>query len=332
MKRVAGATLGMLVGALACVGAATPAAALAPTAVGWWWVAEQGPATVPPPPTVPAGGFMVGADPSGPNSVAALHFALADDDSAPVLTLTVADNGNLNGASDAVVACQSASPWKPESPGAWANKPAGRCDTNAKGTLSTDSKTMTFALTPLVSADGTTLDIVLLPASGASFEMSFNAPTATSLTTTKVAPSSTTDSGSSFDTSSDISTADTSASDQSTDALTPLLTTPFAATQAPPTDNPTLQITTVRPTPVNRSVVGTQAPTRSTPAVAILLLMLVAGAAWAVTRAPMPAVRRLGPMSTSPPPAASAREPAGPPAVGGLGRFARERRGAPPRL
>jgi len=283
---------------------------------------------------VPAGGFMVGADPSGPNAVAALRFALADDDSAPVLTLTVADNGNLNGASDAVVACLSATPWKAPaaSPGNWTDKPAGRCDTNAKGTLSADAKTVTFALTPLVSADGSTLDIVLLPASGASFELTFNPPTATSLTTTKVTPSSTSDSASSLDTSSDISTADSSPADSSSDALASLLSSPIASTQAPPIDNPTLQITTVRPTPVNRSVVGTQAPTRSTPAVAVLLLLMVAGAAWAVGRVPVPGLRRLGPMSTSPPPAAPTREPAGPPAVGGLGRFARERRGAPPRL
>jgi len=322
----------VLVAGVMCVVGAGPAAAVAPTAVGWWWVAEQGSAAVPPPPTVPDGGFMVGADPSGPNAVAALRFALADDDSAPVLTLTVAPNGNLNGASDAVVACATASPWKPESPGNWANKPAGRCDTNAKGTLSEDAKTVTFALTPLVGADNQTLDIVLLPASGASFEMTFNAPSATSLTTTKVEPSSTSDSGSSFDTSAGISTADSSPADSSSDALASLLSSPIASTQAPPIDNPTLQITTVRPTPVNRSVVGTQAPTRSTPAVAVLLLLMVAGAAWAVGRVPVPGLRRLGPMSTSPPPAASTREPAGPPAVGGLGRFARERRGAPPRL
>jgi hypothetical protein len=278
---------------------------------------------------------MVGADPSGPNAVAALRFALADDDSAPVLTLTVAPNGNLNGASDAVVACLSATPWKAPaaSPGNWTDKPAGRCDTNAKGTLSADAKTVTFALTPLVSADGSTLDIVLLPASGASFELTFNPPTATSLTTTKVAPSSTSDSASSFDTSPGISTADSSASDTSTDAVSSLLTAPYASTQAPPTDNPTLQVTTVRPTtPVNSTGLTGTSSTRSTPAVAVLLLLMVAGAAWAVVRVPVPGLRRLGPMSTSPPPPASAREPAGPPAVGGLGRFARERRGAPPRL
>jgi hypothetical protein len=314
---------------------AGPAAALAPSAVGWWWEAEQGAAAVPPPPTVPTGGFMVGADPTGPNAVAAMHFTLADDDTAPMLTLQVADNGNVNGASNDVVACPSASPWKPASPGNWAEKPAARCDTYAKGTLSADGKSVTFALAPVVSADGSTIDIVLTPASGANFELSFNAPSATSLATTKVALASTSDGASASDSSSaaGISTADAPLGDLSSAGPTPLLTAPFGATAPPPADNPVVTLTTPHRTTPAAAVGALGVSTRRTPAVAVLLLLMVGAAGWALGRVPVPGLRRLGALGTSAtPPAGTPRQESASAGVGGLGRFARTRHGAPPKL
>ena len=330
MRRLAAAFAVGLVATLAA--GSRPAAAAAPTAMGWWWEAEQG-APVPPPPTVPAGGFMVGGDPSGPNAVAALRFQLADDDSAPILTLGIADNGNVNGASDTIVACLSASPWKPAAPGNWSDKPAPRCDKFAKGTLSGDGKTVAFALSPLVAAGGTTLDVVLTPAAGANFELTFNAPSEASLATTKVPSDSSSDFASATDTSPafDSGTADSPSPDLSSDASS-LLTSPYSATQPPPVDPS--QTVAFNPTAAASQARGAGSPppsTRRTPAIAVLLLLAVAGVAWASGRAQVPALRRLGPLSTSDRPATPARVEADA-AVGGLGRFARVRLGAPPKL
>ena len=195
MRRLRAFLGGTLVLGAALVGLA-PASVHAATLTqaGWWWRVNDPllPATVPAPPTVPEGGLMVAGAPDGATAIAAMHFELASDEGSPVLTLTVAENGDEGGDGAVMAACLTGSVWQPESGGAWINKPFPACDQGSvTGVRAEDGKTWTFALAPLLS-DGI-LDITLVPgldpdlpagANGSTFQLTFAAPTAASLATT----------------------------------------------------------------------------------------------------------------------------------------------------
>ena len=204
MRRLA--AIAVIIMAVVLAGA-RPAAAAGPSAVGWWWLPQTGTATLPPPPTVPPGGFMVGGDPSGANAIAALRFELEADEGSPALTLRVAPNGDVNGASAQLAACRVTGAWAPAFAGPWPSRPTADCATAVVGARSEDGTTWTFNLEPFLT--GNTIDIVLTPGAGSSFNLSFNPPDETSLKTgPKPAPPP------DFGTSPDFS----SAADESTSA------------------------------------------------------------------------------------------------------------------
>jgi hypothetical protein len=187
-----GATLLIVAAAVALLPSGAGAATLAEA--GWWWRVNDGalPAALPAPPNVPEGGLMVAGAPDGATAIAALHFDLAEGESAPVLTLRVAENGDQGGDGALLGACVTGSAWQPAHGGPWTNKPFAACaDGSVNGVRSDDGTSWTFALAPLVS-DGI-LDITLVPgvdptrpagANGSVFQLVFDAPTAASLTTT----------------------------------------------------------------------------------------------------------------------------------------------------
>jgi hypothetical protein len=194
MRTLLGSAL--LAGAAACAVVATlPSAADAGTLAqaGWWWRLNDGglPAPVPVPPNVPEGGLMVAGAPDGATAIAALHFDLTDDETAPVLTLAVAENGDQGGEGALLAACLTGSAWQPAQGGAWTSKPFPACaEGSVNGVRSDDGTTWTFALAPLAS-DGI-LDVTLVPgvdptrpegANGSVFQLVFAAPTAASLAT-----------------------------------------------------------------------------------------------------------------------------------------------------
>jgi len=304
---------------ISLIAVARTAGALAPSAVGWWWVAETGAAAVPPPPTVPAGGFMVGGDPTGANSIAAFRFELPPGEGSPVLTLSVVDNGDVNSADGNVAACPATSAWAPTAAGAWASRPSFACAKSAKGVRAADGKQWTFNLAPLV-VNGR-VDVVLVPASGTNFNLTFNPPNSSTVKTSPaaVAPA-----------------IDTSPAVEAPVEAAPLIDTSSPPLEAPsfvaaPTDEAPLA--TGAQTGAARALgapSGSAAPSRSVSGLAVLLLLGVGAAGYALHLAPSPAVRGLGPL-----PAPAARwSAAGADTVqmGGLGRFARPRRGPPPRL
>jgi hypothetical protein len=314
----------LLVGTLAF--GVRPAAAAGLSGAGWWWKAQTGAATLPAPPTVPPGGLMVAADPSGPTAIAALQFDLEPNEGVPVLTLALASGGNVNADAAIIVACPSTTAWTSSYVGTWDSRPDAECARAVTGTRSADGSAYTFALSPFLAAGK--VNVVLQPGAGPVFQLTFNAPSDAALKTSPVAPASTPSSAPEL--SAEPETFDAPAIDF---GGTPLEFSPSAPAFVP--DEQALDVATgapARPIAGNRTgVVAASKPPRGS-ALALLLLLAVGGAAWAFSNMPTPAVRALGPMTHSDTAEDTGRAAAGPAAVGGLGRFARPRHGPPPRL
>jgi hypothetical protein len=340
-RRVAGVVL--LAGAvlLALVPVAAEATTL--TQAGWWWRANDGalPATVPAPPNVPEGGLMVAGAPDGATAIAALHFELADDETAPVLTLAMAENGDQGGDTAILAACLTGSAWQPASGGTWTSKPFPACSSGSvTGVRADDGATWTFALAPLLS-DGI-IDVTLVPGidptlpagvNGSVFQLVFAAPTAASLTTTKGA-GPTTD----FELP-DFSSPDLGAGGGASGFDAPALggglslgPVDAAAGFSPALPEADQGLTATAPVVQQRNE-----PLTATPAglvedhkgLGALVLVLCGGALLWSAQQPSPAPRRLGSFEIGPAEDALAVTPAD---AAGLGRFARARSGAPPRL
>lgn len=313
---------------------------------GWWWRVNDGslPVTPPPPTNVPEGGLLVAGAPDGATAIAALHFDVADNETSPVLTLTVAPNGDQGGSTAVLAACVTGSAWDPASAGGWGYKPFSACDQGSvNGIRSDDGASWTFALAPLLS--GGIVDVTLVPgvdasrppgANGSTFQLAFNPPTAASLATT---PGSAT--------TADFPAPDFGAPDGGYDAGAydpsagggfdlPAVPTESGFTPAlPPADQ---GLTATAPVVQDRN-----APLRATTAAAVaehkglaaLVFVLCGGALLWSAQLPVPDPRRLGtftgPGDVRRPSAAHVDRP-GPSEVGGLGRFARARSGSAPRL
>ena len=325
MKRLLGAAA--IVAAL-LVGLARPADAIPPSNAGWWWIVQSGAAPVPAPPTVPGGGLMVGGTSSGPNAVAALRFELEADQGSPVLTLAVAENGDINGTEAVVLACPATSAWASTYAGPSAARPASSCAKSVKGVLSADAKTWTFNLTPLQV--GNVVNVVLQPGDGSTFNLTFNPPTTTTLATSpKPAPA--VSDAASEDATSPI---DDAASSAALDLSGIPLDAP--AYIAPLSDEIALE----RADPQQGSPRAQRAPTLAVSdnttrasGLALVLLLGIGLAACSLSQQPTPAMRALGPMTgTADVGRARRTAAAGPAQIGGLGRFVRPRTGPPPRL
>ncbi len=317
------------------------AATLAQT--GWWWRINDGtaPTAVPPPPMVPDGGLMVAGAPDGATAIAALHFDLADGESSPVLTLTVADNGDQGGDTAILAACVTGSAWEPASAGTWTYKPFPACDQGSvNGLRSEDHLTWTFALAPLVS--GRLLDVTLVPgidptrpagANGSTFQLAFDPPSGASLATTSggsEAPGLSVPDFGGVDSTSAV--ADFDVPSVGGDLALPPVDPSASFTPALPEADQGLTATA----PVVRD---RNAPLDARPAAAVAehrglaaIVLALCGAAflWSA-QLPEPAPRRLGRFGGDRD-ATSSIDGTPEDASGGLGRFARRRSGAPPSL
>jgi hypothetical protein len=318
------------------------------TQAGWWWRVNDPalPATVPAPPTVPEGGLMVAGSIDGATAIAALHFDLEDGETAPVLTLTVADNGDQGGATAILAACLTGSAWQPESAGAWANKPFPACDQGSvTGVRSDDGATWTFALAPLVS--DSMVDVTLVPGNdptrpagtgGSVFQLVFTAPTSASLTSASggsgggiepapfdvpdfsSSPGGDLSGGSSFD----------PPIGSGGDLALPPVAPASSFTPALPESEQGLTATAPVAQARNAPLETAAATVEDHRALGVTVLVLCGAALLWSAQLPVPSLRRLGGFATA------AVEPttgtAAPPTSGGLGRFARARSGSPPTL
>ncbi|MGQ0831288.1 MAG: hypothetical protein ACT4OV_06380 [Microthrixaceae bacterium] len=337
-RRVGSALLAVAaVVALAPVGADAGTLARA----GWWWRANDGstPATLPAPPTVPEGGLMVAGAPDGATAIAALHFDLGDDESSPVLTLQVADNGDQGGDTAILAACVTGSAWEPASAGTWTYKPFPACaQGSVNGVRSDDHASWTFALAPLVS-DGI-VDVTLVPgidpsrpdgANGSTFQLSFEAPSGASLATS-----------SGGGPTPDFTVPEFGTPDAAFGGATDFEAPSGGDLALPPVDastafTPALPESDQGLTATAPVVQGRNRPLAAAPAASVAdhrglaaLVLAICGAVllWSA-QLPVPAPRRLGRFGSA---GAEARVDDAPMGPAGLGRFARVRSGSAPRL
>ena len=158
-------------------------------ASNFWWEAEQSPATLPTPPTVPAGGLWVSSNATGPQSVSAVRFVMAADQTNPVLALQVSSAQPASAVASGIVACPTTANWSGgPGPGAWNARPAGDCSIGqVSGVLSPDGHILSFQLSKVATAG--VVDIVLEPLGTPTFDATFEPVTAGNvLSSTAVAP------------------------------------------------------------------------------------------------------------------------------------------------
>jgi hypothetical protein len=288
---------------------------------------------------------MVAGAPDGATAVAALHFDLTSDETSPVLTLMVADNGSQNGDKAIMAACLTGSAWSKASAGSWGDKPSVACDRGSvNGLQSEDKKSWTFALEPFLAYGAVDVMIVpgvdpALPAgtpNGSTFQVIFNAPTSASLKTTQGSPSDAQFDVPSFGDSSASPAFDVSTPSFSSDAgsFTPPPSSSSSFTPSLPAADQGLTATAPIAQQANPPL-----PTKTASAVAdhrslAMLVLVICGAAllWTAQQQ-TPATQRLGTFGGEAAPAAPAAGLLlGQPEPGGLGRFAKPRTGSPPAL
>ena len=334
--------LGLFAGALLLMLSGGPGEAQTAIETGWWWKGNPGsriplpdevpvpatefpttPPSLPPPPNV-GEGLMVAALPDGAVSVAAVRASFG----AESLTLAVAENGNFGGQVAHLIACVAPFPWNPNAGGRWDDKPIVACDlSNGGGSVagipSADFSTWTFPVAPLL-IDGKT-DVVIVPTWGGvlpegllePFQLVFKVPTLEAFVLSPTIPSV-----------DDVDTParDTTSDDIETGVLDPSEIVgdqsyaPVASAALPPASQAPRLFAPA-------TALGDDTGDTTAQLLAVVLLLLCAGALWMTSQQAVPAPISLARVAARP-----RTGPTAPPTVGGLGRFERTRSGKPPSL
>lgn len=313
---------------------------------GWWWRVKQGPVApvAPAPPTTSEDQLMVQGAPDGASAIAAVRFTLNEGDGSPILTLKVAPNGDSGGADAILIACQAGAAWTGGTgPQQWEASPLVDCSQSVQGQRSADGATWVFPVASLQFNDQ--INVVLVPgknptlpegANASVFQLIFERPTATSISTTDGTASDDFgggDFGGGFGTTGYDSTfPDPSFTDPAIGPST--FSTPPVQPALPPENVGT---SAIAPRVQARTPVPTQAISNDRPggarALGFLVLLLGGAGSWWFSQQAAPAPRKLGRFAGVPVAAGAAGGPPLPEAqVGGLGRFARTRSSAPRRL
>jgi hypothetical protein len=322
---VLGASLALATVATAPPGADAQAGGATFDGAGWWWRAQTGVLALPVPPSVPESGLVVSWAPDGPTAVAAVRFRVPADASELTLTLAVADERGLGAG---IMACAATDRWFPTQAGGWEEQPGADCDrAEVVGVAAADGSAWTFApLAPL--AQGTVLDLVLLPAPGddadvAAFELVLEPPEDGALAV--VLPPGGDDADATGDPAPPAPPAAVAPSPAQPSAAVdvpivppaprPLAIAPPVAPRHGPQVAPPQPRTAAGPVP-RPPIAGraTEAPL-SARMVGILAALCTAVAAVDIGRRPTPPPRRLGTQAAMP--------------LAGIGRFARPREGSP---
>ena len=248
-------------------------------------------------------------------------------------TLTVAENGDQGGAGAVIGACVAGSAWGGgQAAGPWESKPNAACETGSvQGVRSADGTSWSFGLAPLVVANE--VNVVITPGTvapgapvGSSFSLAFNPPSTSALATTPGSGSG--GGGLALDPATDLVSDPVGALDIGTlfsaDVVSPFTPAlPTSAQGLTPTAPVVRQSTAA-------NVLPARAPAKNG-AVAFFVLLGCLAVLVRLNRIPVPNLRLLGPLGSSPATAAAtiAAQPAD---TGGLGRFARRRVGTPPPL
>lgn len=298
---------------------------------GYWSRARIGaPSPIEAPlPFVPEGGTWVSGNADGELAVSALRLELAEGDQATELALDVAQ---VQGTPQVRV-CPAAAVWLPNPDGRrYDERPLADCAAGEVTATVVDGRLL-VPLTGVVPAG--TLDVVLEPAPGAAFSVTMQPATAESVSVTR-APEPLPGPPSTAGPSVDVVPAPVP--DPLAGALLPpfdagsAVAAPLAGAQLPATapSAPTVEPPQAAP---QRRVVARPAAAplddRRTTVPAVLLLAGLAALAVRLSGTPVRAPVALGGAARLRGPEAAAAVPA---VVRGIGRFRRERTGAPPPL
>jgi hypothetical protein len=290
--------------------------ASAPEAQGWWYFPQQSgtPVALPAPPVVPADGLYVAQGPNGQNvAIAAVEYAVPGYVEA-TMTLSLAPGavGTV-----AITACPAQAGFTPASAGAWDKAPAYNCTAaSADGVVDAAGTTVKFTLpSAFVAASGTVMDVVLVPTPGAEvFQAPVAKPGDDSFQPSPL-PGVPADTGPSPVADSGFSPA----GDASSGSFAAPSGEPLGTRGSVPSNDPGGAAGAGTRRSAARSPVAVAA--HNDPVVdrlvAVLVLVLMAGALWWLSGRPLP---RAGGGAES-----AAR-------MGGIGRFARQRSTAPNRL
>ena len=164
---------------------------------GWWWRAQTNPnVLLPAPPNMEEGQLLVQSGPEGALALAAVAGTLVEGEANPVLTLQVADGGEVGGDGAVILACQAGSSWTGGDAKPWAEHPQAGCEAGGiAGTRAEDGTSWSFDLSTLQFAEN--VNVVIVPgtvegqpegANYSSFSVTFEPPTVESLATTPGVP------------------------------------------------------------------------------------------------------------------------------------------------
>lgn len=184
-RRVGPVLVGAILAVLLVV-PAVPADAAWLQAHGWWWRAQTGlqGIVLPGPGDVPEDGLLVEQSLLGTMAISAVRIDL-EGGVDPVLTLEVAVVGAATPDS-VIIACPARSFWLPASAGTWDQRPDVDCDAGVDGTPDETGERWTWELADVV--DDGFIDVVLVPAGSAPLRVAFEAPDDDAVSTQPGAP------------------------------------------------------------------------------------------------------------------------------------------------
>ena len=189
MRRVRAA--GWVVGAVvASAAVAGPAAALAPTKVGWWSEAQQVPgASAPAPPGASGDGITVTAGPNGPASYGAVRYDQVGSGNA---TLTLKSGSAMSPPpGDGFAVCAVTKPgWAAGANQSWGDRPGYNANLCTPGTLDSAGTSVAFTIGVELQVVPGVIDVAVLPTGSVPFTASFDKPDASSLATSGAPPDS----------------------------------------------------------------------------------------------------------------------------------------------
>lgn len=162
--RAGAAASAATIGLLATGAILTPAAADAPSKVGWWNEASAN-GTAAPAPDAPAGGIRVAVTSSQTTSYGAVELAIPSDGNG-TLTLNIAQmTGNSAQMLNGISACPTKDDsWTAGDDQDWSKAPAADCSTHSYvGSLSSDGKSISFNLDGAADQTPGTLSIAIVP-------------------------------------------------------------------------------------------------------------------------------------------------------------------------
>lgn len=311
------------------VAVAPSSSADAPIKQGWWSKWQQGPlpvasVTLPPPPTGAPGGLTVGRDATTETAVAALYFQVPLGADASLYLAAAEATGVQLPPQSVVLVCTATKPWDGQLNGAYADAPtwSDQCE---PGTVVPGGAGITWTLSSTLQDEDGVYDFVVVPKGPAPYVINFAATGENTLVPDEVPTTTTTEE----------TTTTTTEAPPVVEEGAPIdgasVVVGYASpTITPPPPSPSTSLVAIRRPPGGglRGLPIGIPDSRAERIMAVSMLFFMTIALWWLGGNPARGPRLLGAVADR----SSARVVVAPAPRRGVGRFARERGGRPPRL